>query len=407
MGRDPGNQREAPNRFRAAPHQRLAPWRCVVVLGCAAAATLLAGCSNAGPASSDTGAALEASATQNSDAALAQSIRSGMRRASIPGAIVGVWREGQPPYVGAFGVRDTASGEPMTTDLSMRIGSNTKAFVVTAILMLADRGKLGLDDPIDRYVKDVPSGDRITLRQLAQMRSGLYNYSDDTNKDLPQQPFRQWKPRELLEVAFRHPLAFPPGSAFDYCNTNTVLLGLVVEKVSGRSLASFIEQNILKPEGMTHTVVPAGAEIPSPHAHGYFKMPDGKIVDATDWNPSWGWASGNMISTLDDMRVWTRDLAIGKLISPAMKREHQQFLAAPPEGDGALYGLALENQNGWIGHTGNIMSYMVYPYYLPAERITMVVMLNSGADVPASWAMMQDITRIVSPNHPWPNLPKQ
>jgi D-alanyl-D-alanine carboxypeptidase len=330
-----------------------------------------------------------------------------MKRASVPGAIVGVWREGQPPSVRAFGVRDTASGEPMATDLFLRIGSNTKAFVVTAMLMLADQGKLGLDDPIERYVRGVPSGGRITLRQLAQMRSGLYNYSEVTNKDLPRHPSRKWTPQELLEVAFRHPLVFSPGSAFDYCNTNTVLLGLVVEKVSGQSLASFIDQNILKPEGLTHTVFPAGAEIPSPHSQGYFKMPDGKIVDATNWNPSWGWASGNMISTLDDMRVWTRDLAIGKLISPAMKREQQQFLAAPPEGDGALYGLALENQNGWIGHNGNILSYMVYPYYLPSERMTMVVMLNSGADIPGSWRMIQDITRIISPNNVWPGLPKE
>ncbi len=293
----------------------------------------------------------------------------------------------------------------MASDLSMRIGSSSKTFTVTAILMLAEEGKLGLDDPIDRYVKGVPSGKEITLRQLAAMRSGLYNYSDDTNPKLPQQPLRQWTPRELLEIAFRHPLLFPPGSDFDYSNTNTALLGVVVEKVSGRSLASFIEQNILKPEGMARTVFPAGAEFPSPHAHGYFKLPDGKVVDATDWNPSWGWASGNMISTLDDMRVWARDLAIGKLISPAMKRERDRFLPAPPEGEGARYGLAIENQNGWIGHNGNIMSYMAYPYYLPAERITMVVLLNSGVDVPGSWAMMQDITRIITPNNLWPGLP--
>ena len=341
------------------------------------------------------------------DSALGEAIRRGMQRASVPGVIVGIWQDGWKPYVRAFGVRDTSNDQPMATDLYMRIGSNSKAFTITAILMLADQGKLGLDDPIDRYVKGVPSGDRITLRQLAQMRSGLFNYADDTNKELPYKPFRRYTPHELLEIAFRHPLEFPPGSKFDYCNTNTVLLGLVVEKVSGQSLASFIEQNTLKPEGLTHTVFPKGAEIPSPHSHGYFKMPDGKIVDATDWNPSWGWASGNMISTLDDMRVWTRDLAIGKLISPAMKREQQQFLAAPPEGDGALYGLALENQNGWIGHNGNIMSYMAYPYYLPSERITMVVMLNSGADIPGSWGMIQEITRIISPKHPWPGLPKE
>jgi D-alanyl-D-alanine carboxypeptidase len=407
MRRDPGNQREVPNRFRAAPHQRLAPWRSVVVLGCAAVAALLAGCSKASPVSSTTANASEASATEKQDAALTEAIRAGMQRASIPGAIVGVWREGQPSYVRALGVRDTASGEPMATDLYIRIGSNTKPFVVTGILMLADQGKLALDDPIDRHVKGVPGGDRITLRHLAQMRSGLYNYSDDTNKDLPKQPLRQWKPQELLEVAFRHLPLFKPGTQFDYSNTNTVLLGLVVEQVSGQSLGSFIEQNILKPEGLTHTVFPTGAEIPSPHAHGYYKMPDGKIVDATDWNPSWGWASGNMISTLDDMRVWTRDLATGKLISPAMKKEQQQFLPAPEEGDGALYGLALENQNGWIGHNGNVMSYMVYPYYLPSERMTMVVMLNSGADIPGSWKMIQDITRIISPGNVWPGLPKQ
>lgn len=341
------------------------------------------------------------------EAALAEAIRAGMRRASVPGSIVGVWREGQEPFVRAFGVRDTASGEPMTTDIFMRIGSNTKAFVTTSILMLADQGKLGLDDPIDRYVEGAPNGGRITLRQLAQMRSGLYNYADTTNQDLPQQPFRQWQPHELLKVAFDHSPVFPPGSAFDYSNTNTVLLGLVVEKVSGQPLASFIEQNILKPEGLTRTVFPMGAEIPSPHARGYFKMPDGQIADATDWNPSWGWAAGNMISTLEDMSVWTHTLATGKLISPAMKREQQQFLPAPPEGDGAQYGLALENQNGWIGHNGNIMSYMVYPYYLPSEKITMVVMLNSGADIPGSWLMIRDITRIISPKNLWPGLPKE
>jgi D-alanyl-D-alanine carboxypeptidase len=289
-------------------------------------------------------------------AALDKAIPAALQRTSIPGAIVGIWQDGREPYVRTFGVRDTATREKMATDLYMRIGSSSKTFTVTAILMLADQGKLDLDDPIDRYVEGVPGGDQITLRQLAAMRSGLYNYGDDTNPKMPQEPFRQWTPQELLAIAFSHPPLFPPGSAFDYSNTNTVLLGVVVEKVSGQSLKSFIEQNILKPEGLAHTVFPAGGEFPSPHSQGYFRLPDGKIVDATDWNPSWGWAAGNMISTLDDLRVWTPDLAIGKLISPAMKQEQQQFLPAPGEGEGALYGLAMENQNGWIGHNGNIFT---------------------------------------------------
>ena len=369
----------------------LRPLRAIVVMSTLATGLLTAGNASAG----------------QRDAALDAAIPAAMQKASVPGALVGIWQDGRAPYVRTFGVRNVATRQPMARDLYMRIGSTSKTFTVTAILLLADQGKLGLDDPIDRYVTGVPSGNQITLRQLAAMRSGLYNYTDDTNQDLPQQPFRQWAPRELLEIAGRHPLLFPPGSAFDYSNTNTVLLGMVVEKVSGQSLASYIEQNILQPVGMTRTVFPAGAEMPSPHARGYFKMPDGKVVDATDWNPSWGWASGNMISTLDDMRVWTRDFAMGKLLSPAMKRDRDRFLPAPQEGDGASYGLAIENQNGWIGHNGNIMSYMAYPYYLPSERITMVVLLNSGVDVPGSWAMMQDITRIITPGNLWPGLPKQ
>ena len=347
------------------------------------------------------------SAAASREEALDKAIPAAMARASIPGTIVGVWQDGREPYVRAFGVRDTATGEPMTTDLYMRIGSTTKTFTVTAILMLADQGKLSLDDRVDRYVKSVPGGDQITLRQLAAMRSGLYDYSEDTKTQMTENPGRQWTPRELLEIVFRHPLVFPPGSKFDYNNSNTILLGQVVENVSGEPIGSFIEKNILRPEGLTHTLYPVGAEFPTPHAHGYFKMPDGKVVDATDWNPSWGGAAGQMISTLDDMRVWARDLATGKLISPAMKHEREKFLPAPEEGDGVLYGLALENDNGWIGHNGNIMSYMTFPYYLPDERMTMVVMTNSGADVPATWMMMQDIARIISPNNPWPGLPKQ
>jgi D-alanyl-D-alanine carboxypeptidase len=330
-----------------------------------------------------------------------------MKNAGAPGAIVGIWQDGQEPYIKAFGVQDTATGEPMTTDLHMRIGSNSKTFTITSILMLADQGKLNLDDPISKYVEGVPSGDQITLRHLAEMRSGLANYGGDLVSEMEQNLSREWTPQELLELSFSHPLLFTPGSEFDYSNTNTVLLGLVVEKVSGQSLKSFIEENIVEPEGLTHTVFPGGAEIPDPHSQGYITLPDGRVVDATDWNPSWGWASGNMISNLDDLRVWTRDFAEGKLISPAMQQEQRKFLLAPSEGEGALYGLALENNNGWLGHNGNIYSYMVFPYYLPEQNMTMVVMLNSGSDPRAGWVMMQDIASIISPDNPWPGIPTE
>jgi D-alanyl-D-alanine carboxypeptidase len=127
--------------------------------------------------------------------ALDTAIPAAMARASIPGVIVGVWQDGRQPYARAFGVRDAATRQSMTTDLYMRIGSNTKSFTVTAILMLADRGKLSLDDPVGRYVKGVPGGKQVTLRQLAQMRSGLYEFTEEVIRVAERNPRRTWAPR--------------------------------------------------------------------------------------------------------------------------------------------------------------------------------------------------------------------
>ena len=134
------------------------------------------------------------------DVPLTEFVEKAMEEASIPGAIIGIWQDGEFPYVRAFGVRDTATGEPMATDLHMRIGSVTKTFVTTAILQLVDQGKVGLDDPISKYVPSVPNGDAVTLRQLAGMRSGLFDYSDVTQAAMPDDPKRRYTPQDLLEI---------------------------------------------------------------------------------------------------------------------------------------------------------------------------------------------------------------
>jgi D-alanyl-D-alanine carboxypeptidase len=295
----------------------------------------------------------------------------------------------------------------MATDLNMRIGSVTKTFVTTAILQLVDQGKVGLDDPISKYIPGVPNGETITLRHLAGMRSGLFDYSDVTQAAMSTDPKRRYVPQDLLEIIVKHPPEFPPDAKFDYNNSNTVLLGLVVEKVSGEPLDRYIDEHIVQPEHLQHTVFPADASLPSPHARGYTKMPDGKIVDGTDWNPSWGWAAGQMVSTADDLHIWARDLATGKLLSPAAQREREKFQIAPSEGDGALYGLGVEYQFGWIGHNGNITGYQTYAYYLPTEKTTMVVMVNSNADAVAVWNFIRGIVAIVTPDHPWPAPPSE
>ncbi|MGW0998413.1 serine hydrolase domain-containing protein [Streptomyces sp. NPDC002520] len=336
-------------------------------------------------------------------------VRNVMREAGIPGATVGIWTPDQGSYVRSFGVADKSDGRRMSPDLYMRIGSETKTFTVTALLQLVDRGRVGLDDPVGRYVAGVPNGDVITLRQLAGMRSGLFNYSEDDDffKALTSDPRRSFTPRQLLDYSFRHPVLFPPGEKFSYCNTNLILLGLVVEKQSGQPLADYIHRHILDPAGMRHTLFPSGAEFPEPHAQGYTdQTADGKVADTADWNPSWGWAAGAMISTLDDLRVWARTVATGRLpdgrrlISAATQRERLITPRTPIPGTG--YGLGIFDVHGWIGHNGSLPGYECLTVHLPSARATIVVLLNADihhAGQEPSTLVGEAVTKIVSPGH--------
>jgi D-alanyl-D-alanine carboxypeptidase len=337
------------------------------------------------------------------------SVQRVMREAKVPGVTVGIWTPGQPGYVRSFGVADKATGRKMTSDLYTRIGSETKTFTVTALLQLVDRGKVGLDDPIGKYVDGVPNGDRITLRELAGMRSGLFNYSEDEGffKALTSDPERSFTPRQLLGYAFRHPVLFEPGRKFYYSNTNLILLGLVVEKESGQRLGDYIGRHILDPAGMKNTLFPTGNEFPEPHAQGYTdQTADGKVADTADWNPSWGWAAGAMISTLDDLRIWARTVATGQLpdgkrmISSATQK--QRLVTPPTPIPGAGYGLGIFDVQGWIGHNGSLPGYESLTIYLPATRTTLVALLNTdiGHDnQEPSTLIGQAVTEIISPRH--------
>lgn len=316
---------------------------------------------------------------------------------STPGAIVGIWGpEGQ--YVRAFGVADKTSRAPMQTDVYTRIGSLTKTFTITAMLQLVDEGKLRLDDPIAMYVPGVPSGDVITLRLLAQMQSGLVTYDDvpEFEAALTADPQRSFTPQQLLNYALDKPLQFPPGTKFDYCNTNTILLGLVVEKVSGQSLADHVSEHILVPLKLTHTSVPTTSAFPDPHPQGYTVI-DGTERVTTDWNPSWAWSNGNMISTLDDMRVWAHALSSGELLSEEMR--HERFSSALPMSETANYGLGAFDANGWIGHSGSTPGFQTVVVGLPEKQTTLTLFTNTDVPHDTGTALARAITEIISPGH--------
>lgn len=339
-----------------------------------------------------------------------------MRDADVPGVTVGIWTPDKGSHVRSFGVADKETGRPMTPDLYTRIGSETKTFTVTALLKLVDEGRIGLDDAIGAYVEGVPNGDRITLRELAGMRSGLYNYTEDPDffKALTSDPERPFTPRELLDYAFGHPVLFQPGERFFYSNTNLILLGLVVEEISGRPLKDYLRENVTEPAGMDSTLLPTNAAFPEPHAQGYTdQTADGKVADSTDWNPSWGWAAGAMISTLEDLRVWAPTVATGvlpdgkTLISPATQK--QRLDTRPTTVPGAGYGLGIFDVQGWIGHNGSLPGYESLTVHLPSAEATLVVVLNTDIgrnDTEPSTLFGDAITKIVSPRHVF-DLPAQ
>ena len=214
------------------------------------------------------------------------------------------------------------------------------------IMQLAQEGKLSLDDPVSKYVPGVPNGDRITIAELLEMRSGLYNYTDapEVSASLDRDPTKVWTPAEVLAIAFAHPPNFPPGTAYEYNNTNYALLGLVAEKVDGKPLAQVMQDRLFGPLGMQHTVLPASTvnTIPDPYSHGYLYgsssvalvgtppySPEvqaaaraGTLLpnDYTGLNHSFATAAGGVISTANDLAIWIRALVTGRVLNAAYQR---------------------------------------------------------------------------------------
>ncbi|MEU8764236.1 serine hydrolase domain-containing protein [Streptomyces sp. NPDC048659] len=324
-------------------------------------------------------------------------------QAGIPGVVVGLWMPGRGSYVRATGVADKATGEPMFANTYVRIGSETKTFTVTALLQLVDEGRVGLDDPIAKYVHGVRNGHRITLRHLAEMRSGLYPYTADKDfvQALLSEPRRQWTPQEVLPYGLKHENTAEPGTTFQYSNTNLVLLGLVVEKVTGRPLAEVLRHRVFRPAHLKDSALPYGAEFPEPHAHGYTNQTlSGAVEDSTDWNPSWAWAAGGMTSNLRDLRHWAEVLATGRLLSP--ETQAQRLKTLPTGFPGTTYGLGILETNGWIGHNGSLPGYETVTVYLPERKATLVVLINTdslvGGQEPST-LLARAITEVVTPDH--------
>jgi D-alanyl-D-alanine carboxypeptidase len=238
-----------------------------------------------------------------------------------PGAIVFV-RTPRGVHSAVAGAAQLQPRVPMRIADHYRIASLTKTFVAAVMLQLAAEGKLGLDDSIERWLPGVvPNGAQITLRQLLNHTSGLFNYTDDLtwqNTELAN-PGRVWSPSDLLAVAFSHNALFVPGTNFAYSNTGYVLLGLVVEKISGATIGDVLRTRIFEPLGLRQTSFPTGIEMPEPLVHGYASFLGSTLVDITTlMNPSWLNAAGQVVSTAADVTTFYSALMKGRVVPASL-----------------------------------------------------------------------------------------
>lgn len=326
-----------------------------------------------------TGSALPADEQLALDAIL----REQMAAERCPGAVVGIWIPSRGSFVRAVGLSDLTTATPIVESDHFRIASITKTFVATAVLQLVDDGKLGLDDPLNRYVSDIPNGDEIMIRQVLGMTAGIYSYTEDPALIAAYyaDPLLPFTPEQGIDIARKHGPDFPPGDHFHYSDTNYLILGLIIEKLTGQHVGDVIAARILQPLGMTQTSFATTPEMPTPVAHGYMPKPNGDmLIDVTRSNPNIAWTAGAMISTLADLRVWAKALAAGTLLNPATQRArlHTTPLPGVPAqfSDKESYGLGIANIFGFIGHNGAIVGYSSSCYYLPEENATFVTLVN-------------------------------
>ena len=325
----------------------------------------------------------------------------------VPGALVKL-QTPQGTFTAEVGTTELGTTSPPQPDTHFRIASNTKTLTAALILLLAQDGKLTLDDPISAYVPGVPRGDAITLADLLTMRSGLYCYTfaPELSAELDAEPARAWTPEQVLAIAFAHPATAPPGTTYDYCNTNYALLGLVAEKAGGAPLAGQFDRRLFGPLGMHDTSLPAAGDtsLPQPSSHGYMYgktlyalvdedyPPDlataaraGTVqpIDYTHQNPSYATAAGGVISTADDLAIWVRALVTGTVFDDDFAQRWRDSLRPedPDRPDWQQYGYGISFQRygphaAMYYHGGEMPGFNSFIGFDPDNDVALVIWTN-------------------------------
>lgn len=318
----------------------------------------------------------------NPDADYVKAVEGLMSTYHPPGILAGVHMAGAAPWMRAFGQANVAEATELSLNSTFPLRSITKSFTVTVFLQLVKLGQVGLDDKVGRYIAGVPNGSLISLADLAGNQSGLADYSKQLGffEVFVKDTLHVWTPPELVAFSFAVPPSFLPGEQYEYSNTNTVLLGLVIEAVTGLPLGEVLVAKIFRPLGLTGTSYPSSATLAPPAPIGYsVDIATGAIDDQPLVSPTSLAGSGAIASTLTDLLAWGDALGRGTLIGPALqnvRKARARDVTNGPEYD--RYGLGIGQIGNWWGHTGSGVGFQVATMYLESRSATVSVMVNAS-----------------------------
>jgi len=284
--------------------------------------------------------------------------------------------QGDARFIERAGSARSGEAEPVPLDASFRLGSNTKTFVAVVALQLVGEGKLALDDTVERWLPDTVKGagydaTQITVRHLLQHTSGIPDYTKDllnmfTPEIYLERRLHHYEPEDLLALALQHSPDFTPGSTWEYSNTNYILVGMILQRVTGRTWATEVAERIVGPLGLSDTYDPGDEpELSAPHATGYDQFEEGgSLIDVTVQNQTIADAAGSLISSTHDLVEFWRAWRQGRLLAPAQMAEMQTTVPATSLQEiwpGVRYGLGVLQFRSSCGvywsHPGDTFGY--------------------------------------------------
>lgn len=364
----------------------------VVLVAVLAVGTACSGpSSGAGPAPSGAAAPADPARAE----AVMRVVESVRASAHLKAVIVRVTIDGRDVVTRAVG--ESMAGVPATTDMHFRNGAVAISYVATLLLQLVDEGRVRLDDPVSRWLPDLPSGDRVTLGQLARMTAGYADYV--TTPELTErqyaEPFRTFTPEELVAIGTSRPLLYPPGTNWNYSHTDYVILGLALERITGQPVSTLLQDKALRPLGLDRTGDPGNPTIPEPALHTYtserrqFLGVPADIPfseESTSWNPSWTITRGAVqTTTIGDLSATAAGIGSGQLLSPPSYRAMLsrdligRTTALPgcttciPQSANYTYGLGLVSTGNWVMQNPLFSGGAGAFGYLPSRRVAVAV----------------------------------